>query len=59
MATAPSQLRLGSSFGEFTSAMRLDPSSVEDVGVYHIMLVQLISHGSPVYLLLYVSTDTD
>lgn len=39
MATTVNRLLLGSSFEDFTSAMRLDSSNVDDVSVYHLMLV--------------------
>jgi hypothetical protein len=39
MATTPSKLLLGSSFEDFTSAIGLDSSSIDDVSVYHLMLV--------------------
>ena len=33
------KLRLGSSFEEFISTLRLDPSNTDDVRIYHVMVV--------------------
>lgn len=57
MATTPNKLLLGSSFEDFISAMRLDSSSIDDVDVYHLMLVlsPLVGHTTLLHMF---STNT-
>ena len=58
MATTPNKLLLlRSSFEDFISAMRLDSSSIDDVDVYHLMLVlsPLVAHTTLLHMF---STNT-